>query len=117
MASPTKKTRSRTSAPRDPRPVIRRYLRALAVPRPRGRPVDIDALRARRDAASDPLERLSLTQKILEVVPPPAVSLDELEGAFVEVAAAYAAEKGITWAAWRELGVSPAVLRRAGIPR
>jgi hypothetical protein len=33
------------------------------------------------------------------------------------VAAEYGQRKGISYAAWRELGVSPAVLKRAGITR
>jgi hypothetical protein len=40
-----------------------------------------------------------------------------LERDFVKVARGYAQRKGISYAAWRELGVSPDVLRRAGITR
>ena len=36
---------------------------------------------------------------------------------FVKVAKGYAERKGISYAAWRELGVSPDVLRKAGIGR
>jgi hypothetical protein len=35
----------------------------------------------------------------------------------VETARTYGERKGITYAAWRELGVPPAVLKRAGIGR
>jgi hypothetical protein len=45
------------------------------------------------------------------------VELDELEAAFVQVAAAYAARKGISYQAWRSVGVAPSVLRAAGIAR
>ena len=34
-----------------------------------------------------------------------------------DAAAAYSERKGISYAAWRELGVEPAVLKRAGISR
>jgi hypothetical protein len=35
----------------------------------------------------------------------------------VKAASAYSARKGISYAAWRELGVEAAVLKRAGISR
>jgi hypothetical protein len=41
--------------------------------------------------------------------------LQELEDAFVEHARSYGERKGISYAAWREIGVSTAVLKRAGI--
>jgi hypothetical protein len=43
--------------------------------------------------------------------------LTELEAAFVEVAAAYGERKGISYSVWREVGVSAATLRDAGITR
>jgi hypothetical protein len=43
--------------------------------------------------------------------------LSALEEGFVEVGAAYAARKGISYGVWREIGVPPVVLRRAGISR
>lgn len=43
--------------------------------------------------------------------------LDALEGAFVDVAKSYGDRKGISYASWREVGVSAATLKRAGIPR
>lgn len=79
--------------------------------------MDLDALRTRLDATEDPLEKLALTQKILDSSTSTAPSLVELESMFVEVAAAYAAGKNISWAAWREMGVPAPVLRRAGITR
>ena len=45
------------------------------------------------------------------------VDIQGLEDDFVAAAAPYGARKGITYAAWRQLGVDPAVLRRAGIKR
>ena len=45
------------------------------------------------------------------------VDLTELEQGFTEAAAAYSARKGISYAAWRELGVEASVLKRAGISR
>lgn len=45
------------------------------------------------------------------------VDLSELEDDFVGAAADYGSRRGLTYAAWREAGVPPAVLRRAGITR
>ena len=46
-----------------------------------------------------------------------ADDLTGLERDFVKVAKGYAERKGISYAAWRELGISPEVLRKAGITR
>lgn len=40
-----------------------------------------------------------------------------LEAGFVKVASSYSARKGISYAAWRAVGVEPAVLKKAGISR
>ena len=45
------------------------------------------------------------------------VDLSALENAFVEVAKAYSERKGISYASWRDVGVTPATLKRAGIGR
>jgi hypothetical protein len=45
------------------------------------------------------------------------VDLTELEQDFVKAAAGYSERKGISYAAWRELGVSAATLKAAGIGR
>ena len=43
--------------------------------------------------------------------------LTELENAFVDVAKSYSDRKGISYASWRDVGVTPATLKRAGISR
>jgi hypothetical protein len=43
--------------------------------------------------------------------------LSELETEFVKVAKDYSARKGISYGAWREFGVTPEVLKKAGITR
>lgn len=43
--------------------------------------------------------------------------LSSLEKDFVKVARAYSARKGISYGAWREFGVAPEVLKKAGITR
>ena len=46
-----------------------------------------------------------------------AVDTSELETAFVEVAKSYSDRNAISYNAWRQIGVEPAVLRKAGISR
>ena len=43
--------------------------------------------------------------------------ISAVEKDFVKVAKSYAKRKGITYGAWREFGVSPEVLKKAGITR
>ncbi len=45
------------------------------------------------------------------------VDLANLEKAFIKAAREYGQRKGITYAAWREAGVSPQTLKKAGIGR
>jgi hypothetical protein len=108
---------------------VRRYLEALEAHRPkRGRrrtPESIQKrlndIEAKLDGA-DPLTRLQLSQERMNLQSELAaksdgVDLSQLEEDFVQAAKAYGERKGITYAAWREAGVDPSVLRRAGIRR
>ena len=108
---------------------VRRYLEALDAHKPkRGRKRTPESMQKRLDridvelAAADPLKRLQLIQERLDLkseleVASDKVDLTELEQGFVDAAAAYSKRKGISYAAWRELGVEPGVLKRAGISR
>lgn len=108
---------------------VRRYLEALDAHKPkRGRKRTADSMRKRLDridvelANADPLKRLQLIQERLDLKDELAASgekvdLTGLEAEFVAAAAAYSTRKGISYAAWRELGVEPGVLKRAGISR
>jgi len=107
---------------------LKRYLEALGARRP-GRPVTPETLRIRLERVeiriaeeSDPLKRLDLVQQRIDIKTQleqlaDAADIEALEEGFVEYAKAYSARKGITYAAWRELGVPAAVLKRAGIGR
>jgi hypothetical protein len=107
--------------------VIRRYLDAIvAQPTRRNRRRTPDAVRARLVAieaelpAAPTIIRLQLLQERLDLQDELEKSgsserLQELEDAFVEHARSYGERKGISYAAWREIGVSAAVLKRAGI--
>jgi hypothetical protein len=108
---------------------VRRYLEALDRHRPkRGRKRTRDSIQRRLGrieeelAAADPLKRLQLIQERLDLTTElegfdTQVDLTGLEEDFVKAASEYSTRKGISYAAWRELGVEPAVLKRAGIKR
>ena len=108
---------------------VRRYLEALEAHKPkRGRkrtPESMKKRLARIDTeleSADALKRLQLIQERLDLTAEletadEKVDLSGLEQEFVDAAAAYSRRKGISYAAWRELGVDAAVLKRAGISR
>jgi hypothetical protein len=108
---------------------VRQYLEALELHRPkRGRKRTKESMQKRLDrievelAEADQLKRLQLTQERLDLTAEleavgTKVDLSALEEEFVKAAAAYSSRKGISYAAWRELGVEPAVLKRAGVGR
>ncbi len=109
--------------------IVRRYLEALETRPRRGRrrrPETITARLASIDeqlADADALTRLHLLQERMDLERQLAAAdgggadLEELEAAFIEVAAAYSQRKGLTYDAWRSVGVPPRVLRAAGISR
>jgi hypothetical protein len=108
---------------------VRRYLEALDANKPkRGRKRTPESMKKQlakieADVASaEPLQRLQLVQarmdleRQIEALEAP-VDLSALETDFVKAAAGYSERKGISYAAWRELGVSAATLKAAGIGR
>ena len=114
---------------RDQGRAVRRYLEALEAHKPkRGRKRTTESVQKRlaaieeKLADADALTRLHLTQERMNLqtelsTTDNTVDLQALEDDFVAAAAPYGARKGITYAAWRQLGVDPAVLRRANIRR
>ena len=108
---------------------VRRYLEALEAHKPRrGRkrtPESIQKRLAKIESElenADALKRLQLIQERLDLTSElesveAKVDLSELEQGFVDAAKPYSERKGISYAAWRELGVDAAVLKRAGISR
>ncbi len=106
---------------------VRRYLEALEAHKPkRGRKRTPESVQKRlaaidqKLAEADALTRLHLVQERMNLEQELAstdntVDVQGLEDEFVAAAAPYGARKGITYAAWRHLGVDPGVLRRAGI--
>jgi hypothetical protein len=109
---------------------IRRYLEALEISRPRrGRRRTREAVEKRlaavaeRLSTADPLARLHLLQQRRDLEEELAsmegagVDVKALEAEFIKSARSYSQRKGVTYAAWREVGVPASVLRQAGISR
>lgn len=108
---------------------VRLYLEALEANRPkRGRKRSTETMQARFEsidadiATADPLRRVKLIQEKIDLesalgATEETVDLSELEAGFIQSAQGYSERKGISYAAWRQLGIAPAVLREAGISR
>lgn len=108
---------------------VRRYLEALEAHRPkRGRKRTQESMEKRLKAVeealltADPLKRLHLVQERLDLqaqleASEAKVDMEALEQEFIKAAAPYSARKGISYSAWRELGVPGPVLARSGITR
>lgn len=108
---------------------VRAYLEALEAHKPkRGRKRTAASIEKRLAAieeampTADPVTRLGLIQERMDLTAELAsmqagADLAALEEAFVQAALGYSQRRGISYAAWRELGVQPAVLKRAGITR
>lgn len=108
---------------------IRLYLEALQAHKPkRGRKRTADSMRARlatidaQMASAAPLKQLQMVQERMDIEEALATSdtkvdLGELEAEFVKAAKGYSQRKGISYKAWREMGVSAVTLSAAGITR
>jgi hypothetical protein len=108
---------------------VKAYLEALDQHRPkRGRkrsPETIKKRLAELDNAiadADPLRRVSLVQQRIDLNNElerldAVVDVSQLEKSFVAVAKGYGDRKGISYGAWREVGVPAEVLKAAGITR
>ena len=109
--------------------VVRDYLEAVRNSKPkRGRRRTSDSIQARLDkieqelADASAIEELQLVQERRDLTHElesidSGVDLEALEEAFVGVAKSYGERKGISYASWRDVGVSAATLTRAGIKR
>ena len=108
---------------------VKKYLEALAEHKPkRGRKRTPDSINARlrkiddEFIGADPVKQLNLVQERIDLNAELAsmedpVDLSALEDEFVGAAKSYGERKGISYAAWREVGVPAAALKRAGISR
>jgi hypothetical protein len=114
---------------RDQGRVVRAYLEALEAAKPkRGRKRTPESMKQRLQRINDelpsaePLKRLGLVQERIDLERQlesgaAPVDLTALEDAFIKAAAGYSERKGISYAAWRELGVPANTLSAAGIQR
>jgi hypothetical protein len=108
---------------------VRDYLDSLRTNKPkRGRKRTADSIRKRLDAiddeltTADALTELKLVQErrnLQEEMESKSAAVDQtaVEDAFVQVAKSYGERQGISYNAWREVGVPAPVLKRAGIGR
>lgn len=110
---------------------VRSYLDALAANKPkRGRRRTPDSIRKRLavidgefDGASSlgrlhlAQERINLTAELADLEQGTTQDMAALEAGFCEHAKTYSESKGISYTAWREIGVEPRVLKAAGISR
>jgi hypothetical protein len=108
---------------------VRQYLEALEQHKPkRGRKRTPESIKRRLTAIdqelmdADALSRVHLIQERMDLQRELAAKettqdLAGLEDSFVKAAKAYGTRKGISYQAWREAGVAPGILRRAGIGR
>jgi hypothetical protein len=108
---------------------VRDYLDALRANKPkRGRKRTPDSIKKRlaaidgQLAEADPLNELRLIQERRDLESElqtmgAAVDLTAIETSFVKVAKSYSERQGISYAAWREVGVEASVLKKAGISR
>ena len=110
---------------------VRDYLDALAASAPkRGRKRTAGSVKARISAIGNAMgdasatkrlglvqERLDLEAELDTLARADSVDMDDLEASFVKTATSYGGQRGISYAAWREVGVSAATLKAAGIRR
>jgi len=110
---------------------VRDYLDVLAASAPkRGRKRTADSVKARISAIGNAMgdasatkrlglvqERLDLEAELDAMARADSVDIGDLEAGFVKTATSYGGRRGISYAAWREVGVSAATLKAAGIRR
>ena len=86
------------------------------------RRVNVATYQAVSGAGASAIEELQLIQERRDLTAELAslgsgVDIGEIEDSFVSVAKGYGERKGISYASWRDVGVSAATLKRAGISR
>jgi uncharacterized protein YicC (UPF0701 family) len=108
---------------------VRDYLDALRANRPkRGRKRTTESINKRIAAIDEQLadadsltelrlvqERRNLTEELAGIGD--AVDMSALEAHFVSVVKSYSERQGISYAAWREVGVEASVLKQGGLTR
>lgn len=107
------------------------YLRLINMPKRRGRKVSVTTLRSRladaqkRRQTERGVGRVLAEQQARDLTAQinrlaaegNGVSIKDAEAAFVKVAPRFSKARNISYGAWRDAGVSAAVLKKAGINR
>lgn len=108
---------------------VSRYLTALDSTKPkRGRQRSTEKMQARIDELPDeiaqakPLKKVHLIQELMDLEAElekeeETIDISGVESEFIAIAAEYSGRKGISYAAWREVGVPASVLKAAGVAR
>ncbi|MCE2763400.1 MAG: hypothetical protein LW627_02650 [Ilumatobacteraceae bacterium] len=133
MAAPktpmTKAHKQALAAGRAEGKIVRDYLEALKRTKPkRGRKRTPESIKRRLNTIKNEFEnvdavtqlkyaqeRLDLAIELAELTA--KVDIAPLEKAFVKIAKGYGERNGITYSAWREIGVDATVLKKAGVTR
>ena len=133
MAAPktpmTKAHKQALAAGRAEGKIVRDYREALKRTKPkRGRKRTPESIKRRLDTIKKEFEnvdavtqlkyaqeRLDLAIELAELTA--KVDIAPLEKAFVKIAKGYGERNGITYSAWREIGVDATVLKKAGVTR
>lgn len=109
--------------------IVRDYLEALKRTKPkRGRKRTPESIKRRLNTIKNEFEnvdavtQLKYAQERLDLAIELAdltakVDIAPLEKAFVKIAKGYGERNGITYSAWREIGVDATVLKKAGVTR
>ena len=109
--------------------IVREYLEALRASKPkRGRKRTTETIKRQlaeieaQSPEASAVDELLLIQKRRDLEAElesmaKSVDLAALEDKFVEVARSYSDSKKISYASWRDVGVEPRVLKKAGITR
>ena len=110
---------------------VRDYLDVLVTGTPkRGRKRTPDSVKARISAIGEAMadasatkrlglvqERLDLEAELDAMARAGSVDMGSLEAGFTKAASSYGSRRGISYAAWREMGISATTLKSAGIRR
>jgi hypothetical protein len=106
---------------------VRRYLDALDSNKPkRGRPMNVERIKTRLAQISDKIDtaspsvRVQLTQERINLLEKLSSAqgkndMSTYEKDFVKFAKGYSERKGISFTAWKQMGVPADVLKRAGL--
>lgn len=106
---------------------VRSYLEALRSARPkRGRQRTVESVQRRLDEiesqgpSADVIAELKVVQERLGLISEltalrTAVDISAVEAQFISVAKSYSVRTGVSYAAWRTVGVPAATLKAAGI--